>query len=69
MFNAAQEIERMGMLLEAGGGRYWEARCLELESDIGSLKAAFRVNMLRANASHEEIDAVISAALGEKKDG
>ena len=39
-----------------------------LEADIGALKAAFRVNMLRANASHEEIDAVIRVALGEKKD-
>jgi cell division protein FtsB len=41
----------------------------ELEAAIKTLKAAFRVNMLRANASHEEIDAVIRAALGEKKDG
>jgi hypothetical protein len=42
-------------------------RVEELEANIGALKAAFRVNMLRANASHEEIDAVIRAALGEKK--
>jgi len=46
----------------------YKGRIEELEADIGALKAAFRVNMLRANASHEEIDAVIAAALGEKKD-
>ena len=41
----------------------------ELEKALGSMKAAFRVNMIRyANASDEEIDAVICAALGEKKD-
>jgi len=45
-----------------------QKRIEQLEADIGALKAAFRVNMLRANASHEEIDAVIRAALGEKKD-
>ena len=41
-----------------------------LEKALGSMKAAFRVNMIRyANANDEEIDAVIRAALGEKKDG
>ena len=44
-------------------------RIEQLEANIATLKVAFRVNMLRANASHEEIDAVIRAALGEKKDG
>jgi len=43
-------------------------RIEKLEANIATLKVAFRVNMLRANASHEEIDAVIRAALGEKKD-
>jgi hypothetical protein len=49
----------------------WKAadRIEQQEKDIETLKAAFRVNMLRANASHEEIDAVISAALGGNKDG
>jgi hypothetical protein len=47
----------------------YKSRIEQLEADIGALKAAFRVNMLRANASHEEIDTVIRAALGEKKDG
>ena len=46
-----------------------EKRIEQLEADIEALKAAFRVNMLRANASHEEIDAVIASALEEKKDG
>jgi len=44
-------------------------RIEQLEAALGSMKAAFRVNMLRFNASHEEIDAVISAAIVEKKDG
>jgi hypothetical protein len=45
-----------------------EKRIEQLEADIEALKAAFRVNMLRANASHEEIDVVIASALGGKKD-
>ena len=52
-------------------GVYGEAldRIEALEKALGSMKAAFRVNMIRyANASDEEIDAVICAALGEKKD-
>ena len=40
-----------------------------LEKALGSMKAAFRVNMIRyANANDEEIEYVIQSALGEKKD-
>ncbi len=46
-----------------------EKRIEQLEAAQGRLIAAFRINMLRANALHEDIDAVIRAALGEKKDG
>jgi hypothetical protein len=68
---AADRIESQLKLIDASGKVHASmlARIEELEADIGALKAAFRVNMLRFNASHEEIDAVISAALGKKKDG
>ncbi len=45
-----------------------EAKLAAFEARVGKLKAAFRVNMLRygpPGTSHEEIDAVISAALQE----
>jgi len=44
------------------------ARITELESENERLKAAFRVNMLRAfsNMTHEEIDAEINRVLENK---
>lgn len=44
-----------------------EEAYVRLDAAMGRLKAAFRVNMLRAfpHMSHDEIDAEIAAALGE----
>ena len=59
---AIGEIERLRMLLEAGGGRYWEGRCLQLEKalrEIISEEEQFNI--------HWAAD-VARAALGEKKD-
>jgi len=42
MFNAAQELERMGMLLEAGGGRYWEGRKVQYMPMIGGILKKIR---------------------------
>lgn len=54
--------------LKVADDRY--ARITELESENERLKAAFRVNMLRAfsNMTHEEIDAEIAAAIRESGD-
>jgi hypothetical protein len=45
------------------GHLYEEAadRIEELEAEVGRLRAAFRVNMLRQGYSHDEIDEVIRA--------
>ena len=47
-----------------------EKEIAELRAENEKLKAAFRVNMLRAfsHMSHEEIDAEIAAAILEGKD-
>ena len=43
----------------------WEEGLSAMKAENGRIKAAFRVNMLRAfpNMSHEEIDAQIAAAI------
>jgi hypothetical protein len=45
----------------------WAFETTALRAENGRIKAAFRVNMLRAfpNMSHEEIDAEIEAAIRE----
>jgi hypothetical protein len=74
MFNAAQEIERMEMLLEAGGGRYWEGRYRDEAARVDELEMALRNccdKWENGNGVCEWMEAVdeARAALGEKKDG
>jgi hypothetical protein len=74
MFNAAQEIERMEMLLEAGGGRYWEGRYRDEAARVDELETALRNccdKWENGNGVCEWMEAVdeARAALGEKKDG
>jgi len=64
MFNAAQEIERMEMLLEAGGARYWENRCLELEAALREIS-----RLTDYDGTGNLIGHMARTALGEKKDG
>jgi len=74
---AANCIERMEMLLEAGGARYWENRCLELEAVLREIAdthipdqpaAAYGDGEYWARQQHTELRRIALAALGEKKD-
>ena len=61
----AKSIEKLVSRIE-----YSEEAYVRLDASMNRLKAAFRINMLRAfpSMSHEEIDAEIAAAiLGEKE--
>jgi len=61
---ASREIERLHSQIESAEEAY-----VRLDASMNRLKAAFRVNMLRAfpNMSHEEIDAEIEAAIRENE--
>ena len=52
------------------GWRAMQQEVIRLREENEKLRAAFRVNMLRAfsNMSHEEIDAEIAAAIRESVD-
>jgi hypothetical protein len=52
------------------GWRAMQQEVIRLREENEKLRAAFRVNMLRAfsNMSHEEIDAEIAAAIRESGD-
>ena len=58
----AKSIEKLVSRIE-----YSEEACVRLDASMNRLKAAFRINMLRAfpSMSHEEIDAEIAAAIRE----
>jgi hypothetical protein len=60
--------DSMGIPLNPDG--HEAAYCIkELEAAQGRLIATFRVNMIHhAYASHKDVDELIRAALGEKKD-
>lgn len=64
MAEGANEIERLRSRIESAEDAY-----IRLDASMNRLKAAFRVNMLRAfpNMSHEEIDAEIEAAIRDSK--
>ena len=65
MIEAADEVERLFTRIKSAEEAY-----VRLDASMNRLKAAFRVNMLRAfpNMSHEEIDAEIEAAIRESGD-
>lgn len=62
MIEAADEVERILARIESAEQAY-----VRLDASMNRLKAAFRVNMLRAfpHMSHDEIDAEIEAAIRE----
>jgi len=62
----AKSIERLVSRIE-----YSEEAYVRLDTSMNRLKAAFRINMLRAfpSMSHEEIDAETAAAIRERSNG
>jgi hypothetical protein len=78
-WEAANEIERLRMVLDAGGGRYWEGRCLQLEAALrlgvdmrekqkAYFKRRFQDVLLDCKKAERDFDVSARAALGEKKD-
>ena len=57
---AANEIERLQMVLDAGGSRYWEARCLEMGAALLEI-----IDSARLVGDYHHVK-IARAALGEK---
>ena len=60
-----EENEKLRTEVMSDYNEGWEEGLSAMKAENGRIKAAFRVNMLRAfpNMSHEEIDAEIAAAI------
>ena len=70
MFNAAHEIERMEMLLESGGGRYWEGRYRDEAVRVDELERVL-IQLIDYADMFDVPDRPLEearTALGEKKD-
>ena len=61
-WEAANEIERLRMVLDAGGGRYWEGRCHKLEAALDDVAT----HLPRAEWHYLKDETLIT--IGEKKD-
>jgi hypothetical protein len=64
---AADEIKRLRMLLEAGGGRYWEGRYRDEAALVDKLQEAL-LEVISVSDRQTDIYDRAKSLLGEKKD-